>query len=624
MIREILADHFAKETLVANPVDSCEDDRQPKKARRLDDDPLDGGGSETMMIEAPMASVNNEVQDEVVAVNVEGSTQIRVSKIENLEAMGFGVRVIDPDWGKIPMSEWGQTVGHETSLVDSNKKCDDQYKGLSVNIQSLEHGWNRLKRNISDEMISRVTGTLASIGDLAHSSEWVGEHNFHKVLIPLFDPGGSDITASFHHDVINAFFSEIRRENVITTFARRHYIIGKEIENPQLDQVRKLTYSYTSGSNDYDCLHIMNGVSTTKEFKNALVVGVDVSMNGQSMLPFDPEIDKCDFTAKKFGKLKSHLQELKNEKIIELQKIHSHINRIQMLLLMETPKAWVQIYIQKMVELEKESTMLHQVLDPMLLYIDSGQHCNFQQGLTMEVMFDMCYSEASGNQLLILKVFLQQTYLNKMIKYESLPTIYFSCGMYDHVQDICPDNKPVTRDEIPAPMPVPPAPEPSDTSPFEKYNNTGTLQRVNAKSAAIPVVSANRRLQAEVAGGEDNSMQGSSHDHGAVVDGSSRRSMHESSFSVGLADVQQGSASVINDQELPLANDSVAVTPMVQDLVELPLVDNSVAVVSMVQDLVEVPIEQQDGSKSFNDQGSRVAVEALADSIRIEDVTVLQ
>ncbi|KAK8503012.1 hypothetical protein V6N13_076513 [Hibiscus sabdariffa] len=57
MIREILADHFAKETLVANPVDSCEDDRQPKKARRLDDDPLDGGGSETMMIEAPMASV---------------------------------------------------------------------------------------------------------------------------------------------------------------------------------------------------------------------------------------------------------------------------------------------------------------------------------------------------------------------------------------------------------------------------------------------------------------------------------------------------------------------------------------------------------------------------------------
>ncbi|KAK8577833.1 hypothetical protein V6N13_076514 [Hibiscus sabdariffa] len=282
-----------------------------------------------------MLARNNEVQDEVVAVNVEGSTQIRVSKIENLEAMGFGVRVIDPDW------------------------------------------------------------------------VW-------KVL----HAGGIFVCLN-------------------------------------------------SGSNDYDCLHIMNGVSTTKEFKNALVVGVDVSMNGQSMLPFDPEIDKCDFTAKKFGKLKSHLQELKNEKIIELQKIHSHINRIQMLLLMETPKAWVQIYIQKMVELEKESTMLHQVLDPMLLYIDSGQHCNFQQGLTMEVMFDMCYSEASGNQLLILKVFLQQTYLNKMIKYESLPTIYFSCGMYDHVQDICPDNKPVTRDEIPAPMPVPPAPpEPSDTSPF--------------------------------------------------------------------------------------------------------------------------------------------------------------
>ncbi|KAK8708912.1 hypothetical protein V6N13_059947 [Hibiscus sabdariffa] len=114
-------------------------------------------------------------------------------------------------------------------------------------------------------------------------------------------------------------------------------------ENDQVDTVWKVLHAggifvcLNSGSSDYDYLHIMNGDLSTKEFKKALGVGADVSMNGQPMLLFDPEIDKCDFTAKKLGKLKSYLQELQNEKILELHKIHNHISRIQMLLLMETP-----------------------------------------------------------------------------------------------------------------------------------------------------------------------------------------------------------------------------------------------------------------------------------------------
>ncbi|KAK9008222.1 hypothetical protein V6N11_075124 [Hibiscus sabdariffa] len=58
---------------------------------------------------------------------------------------------------------------------------------------------------------------------------------------------------------------------------------------------------------------------------------------------------------------------------------------------MQTPKVCAQIYVQRMVELVKESTTLHQVLDPMLMYFDSGQHWIFQHGLLMEDLFDMSY-----------------------------------------------------------------------------------------------------------------------------------------------------------------------------------------------------------------------------------------
>ncbi|KAK8553051.1 hypothetical protein V6N13_055828 [Hibiscus sabdariffa] len=76
----------------------------------------------------------------------------------------------------------------------------------------------------------------------------------------------------------------------------------------------------------------------------------------------------------------------------------------------QTPKVCAQIYVQRMVELVKENTTLHQVLDPMLMYFDSGHHWIFQHGLLMEDLFDMSYRDASGSQQLILVVALISTF----------------------------------------------------------------------------------------------------------------------------------------------------------------------------------------------------------------------
>ncbi|XVE52341.1 hypothetical protein DITRI_Ditri02bG0115200 [Diplodiscus trichospermus] len=54
----------------------------------------------------------------------------------------------------------------------------------------------------------------------------------------------------------------------------------------------------------------------------------EIAGNGQSIMSYDPQVNECDLTVKKLGELKSHLQELQNEKIIRLQKVNSHINMI--------------------------------------------------------------------------------------------------------------------------------------------------------------------------------------------------------------------------------------------------------------------------------------------------------
>lgn len=57
----------------------------------------------------------------------------------------------------------------------------------------------------------------------------------------------------------------------------------------------------------------------------------------------------------------------------------------------ETPKVWVQICLQRMVELAKESTTMRLILDPMFNYFDMGQHWVARHGLAMTVLSDMSY-----------------------------------------------------------------------------------------------------------------------------------------------------------------------------------------------------------------------------------------
>nr|XP_023884164.1 65-kDa microtubule-associated protein 5 isoform X2 [Quercus suber] len=55
----------------------------------------------------------------------------------------------------------------------------------------------------------------------------------------------------------------------------------------------------------------------------------EISGHGQSNNSSDPQVNERDLTVKKLGELKSHLQELQNEKIFRLQKVNSHVNTVR-------------------------------------------------------------------------------------------------------------------------------------------------------------------------------------------------------------------------------------------------------------------------------------------------------
>ncbi|RDY11060.1 65-kDa microtubule-associated protein 5, partial [Mucuna pruriens] len=61
---------------------------------------------------------------------------------------------------------------------------------------------------------------------------------------------------------------------------------------------------------------------------------------GQYKSVTDSDVDQCDLTTKKLGELKSHLQELQNEKILRQQKVKSHVSTISGLTVVMSIDFW--------------------------------------------------------------------------------------------------------------------------------------------------------------------------------------------------------------------------------------------------------------------------------------------
>ncbi|GMY22873.1 65-kDa microtubule-associated protein 5 isoform X1 [Fagus crenata] len=69
-----------------------------------------------------------------------------------------------------------------------------------------------------------------------------------------------------------------------------------------------------------------------KEFSEiqsqVVCICAEIAGHGQSNSSSDPQVNERDLTVKTLGELKSHLQELQNEKIFRLQKVNSHVNTV--------------------------------------------------------------------------------------------------------------------------------------------------------------------------------------------------------------------------------------------------------------------------------------------------------
>lgn len=113
-------------------------------------------------------------------------------------------------------------------------------------------------------------------------------------------------------EVTNLFFSL----GECTSFSR-----GKGTLKQQLATIRPVLEDLRSKKDD-----------RIKEFSNIKTqisqICAEIACCGQSKSLTDAEVDQSDLTVKKLGELKSHLQELQNEKILRQQKVKTHISSI--------------------------------------------------------------------------------------------------------------------------------------------------------------------------------------------------------------------------------------------------------------------------------------------------------
>ncbi|KAL4364108.1 hypothetical protein GQ457_04G020970 [Hibiscus cannabinus] len=147
---------------------------------------------------------------------------------ENLNKMGNETKAFDPILNKI------QTVSimKETCEVKMVTTDDRGTHAIKSDIVCELGNLFDNKRNMSDEMLTKVNVALSTVGNLVHLSRWVSEYNLCSVLIPSFDPGESDATPIVI-DTVN--MSQIR----IRASSRYWYArIDKKRQRPSLYKYR--------------------------------------------------------------------------------------------------------------------------------------------------------------------------------------------------------------------------------------------------------------------------------------------------------------------------------------------------------------------------------------------------
>ncbi|XVF24526.1 hypothetical protein REPUB_Repub13aG0135800 [Reevesia pubescens] len=126
--------------------------------------------------------------------------------------------------------------------------------------------------------------------------------------------------ADLHHSLAQ---SESQIANLLSSLGEHSFSFsrGKGTLKQQISSVRPVLEDLRSKKEQ----RVKDFTETQSQIAR---ICAEIAGNGQSIMSADPQVNEHDLTVKKLGELKSHLQELQNEKIIRLQKVNSHINMI--------------------------------------------------------------------------------------------------------------------------------------------------------------------------------------------------------------------------------------------------------------------------------------------------------
>ncbi|GMI91201.1 hypothetical protein HRI_002789400 [Hibiscus trionum] len=150
-----------------------------------------------------------------------------------------------------------------------------------------------------------------------YNDEGVSEHSPPKVLIPSFDPGGSDIIVGYCHDSLNTFFNESESDKYMSRYSNSNWaitLVHVHFEHARLSLVRRYftamlvfrsfwhfaeTRNLKGGVNDQGRVAIDVEVEQTVVDELCLIIGNDHAVwegDGETTASGDDllTVDLCD------------------------------------------------------------------------------------------------------------------------------------------------------------------------------------------------------------------------------------------------------------------------------------------------------------------------------------------